>query len=227
MVFLIHVDLISSSYFTNSLCFHVKKLARAAYTQADLVLLDDPFSALDAGTSKLVFESLIKGSDALFSKAAVVLVTHASHFLNRVDNIIVIVEGRNKFHGSWDDLLSFQAQDANTNGAINFIRTSVQEDAVNKEEGKPDGSFSNDRIQRHNANETNALMTSEEREHGLSSLSTWLLWFKHAGGVYFLSLQVVFMAIDRFAYVAVEYWLARWTNGAEKTVKSFGIEKHV
>lgn len=71
---------------------------------------------------------------------------------------------------------------------------------------------------------SDALITTEEREYGLASASTWLLWFKHAGGIFFLSFQILFMFIDRFAYVAVEYWLARWTNGAEASITAFGIE---
>lgn len=189
------------------------------------MLLDDPLSALDAGTSKLVFNRLIKGSDALFANAAVVLVTHASHFLNRVDNIIVIVEGKNRFTGSWDKLVTFEAHDESTKGAIDFIRTSVQEEESGNKVDNLSRSLAVESMQRSNTNEkTNALMTVEEREHGLSSLSTWLLWFKHAGGVFFLSFQIIFMAIDRFSYVAVEYWLARWTDGADSSVEAFGIE---
>ena len=66
-------------------------------------------------------------------------------------------------------------------------------------------------------------MTVEEREHGLSSIATWLLWFKHAGGIPFIVLHVVFMAFDRFIYVAVEWWLARWTAGAYEGIEVFGI----
>ena len=66
-------------------------------------------------------------------------------------------------------------------------------------------------------------MTEEEREQGLSSLKTWLLWFKHAGGAFFIIFQVLFMTIDRFSYVAVEFWLAKWTSGAYESIEMFGI----
>lgn len=71
--------------------------------------------------------------------------------------------------------------------------------------------------------EKQTMMTVEEREHGRSSLRTWLLWFSHAGGLFFLSFQIIFMTVDRFAYVATEFWLARWTQGAESSVVVFGV----
>jgi ATP-binding cassette subfamily C (CFTR/MRP) protein 1 len=198
-------------------------LARAAYSQPDVVLLDDPFSALDAGTSKLVFERVLKSRDALFSDSAVVLVTHASHFLNKVDRITIVVDGRNKFLGTWKELAEFEPEDAATKSAVEVIRTSVQEETGGDEEGNPKETL-NDVESSKGGEKAGNLMTVEQREHGLSSLSIWLLWFNRAGGAYFLSFQILFMTIDRFAYVAVEYWLARWTQAADGPIHVFGIE---
>lgn len=197
-------------------------IARAAYSSPDVVLLDDPLSALDSGTAKLVFERLIKGPNAFFNKTAVVLVTHASYFLNRVDNIMVVVDGESKFLGSWAELAGFEAHDSKTINAIEFIRSSVQEDAQNKEED-PSGDAVKAKTLDEAHGTADVLMTTEEREHGLSSMSTWMLWFKHAGGVWFLSFQIIFMAIDRIAYVAVEYWIARWTSATETGIDVFGF----
>jgi len=197
-------------------------LARAAYSCPDLVLLDDPLASLDSGTSKLVFDRLIKGPNAFFSNSAVVLVTHASYFLNRVDNVMVVVEGSSKFVGKWADLASFEPKDDRTQSAIDFMRSSVQEDAL--KEGSVEKSDGVDDTARGDGKATvDALMTVEDREHGLSSLTTWLLWFKHAGGTYFLFFQILFMSIDRFMYVGVEWWIARWTTAADSSIEVFGI----
>jgi ABC-type multidrug transport system fused ATPase/permease subunit len=187
-----------------------------------LVVLDDPLSALDAGTAKLVFERLLKGRSALFSNSAVILVTHASHFLNRVDTVVVLVEGKNHFTGAWTDLLSFHPTDSKVIQFMDFIRSSVQEE--NEFSNEESVHKTENYLARTNESTVDRLMTIEEREHGLASASTWLLWFKHAGGFYFLSIQILFMSIDRIAYVAVEYWLARWTNGAEMSINVFGID---
>jgi ABC-type multidrug transport system fused ATPase/permease subunit len=212
-------------------------LARAAYavlcrekedhrtgtTFNGIVILDDPLSALDAGTSKLVFERLLKGQNALFSNVAVVLVTHASHFLNRVDNIVILVDGTNEFTGAWVDLLKFQSNDKKVAQFLEFVRSSVQEEEnVSAKEVRDE--LSDSKRSRGEEAVSDNLMKVEEREYGLASTSTWLLWFKHAGGFFFMSFQILFMSIDRFAYVAVEFWLARWTKGAETPIMAFGTE---
>lgn len=57
----------------------IKALARAVYARNQIVLLDDPFSALDGETETKIFANLF-GPEGLFRKlkAAVVLVTNSS-----------------------------------------------------------------------------------------------------------------------------------------------------
>lgn len=150
------------------------------------------------------------------------LVTHASHFLNRVDRILLVVGGKNKFYDTWEKLTSFDPSDAETRIAVEHIQGSVQEvSSKNEENTETDGR--NDAGSKKQSEKKDALMTEEEREQGLSSLKTWLLWFKHAGGAFFIFFQVLFMSVDRFAYVAVEFWLAKWTSGAYETTDMLGI----
>ena len=198
-------------------------LARAAYSCPDVVLCDDPLSALDATTSKLVFDRLIRGKQALFANSAVVLVTHSSHFLNMVDRILVIVDGKNKFLGSWSELGQFEPEedDLKTKIAVDHMRASVQEDTeMEGQDGLPSQGGNDEK--RGGSKRMHEIMTVEQREYGLSNLKTWLLWFKYAGGAYFLSIILVCLILDRFLYVAVEYWIARWTSGAEEPVDVFG-----
>jgi len=56
-------------------------LARAAYHDADLVLLDNPLSAVDQHTSKHIFDHAIKG---VLKDKAVVLVAHQLELLPQV-----------------------------------------------------------------------------------------------------------------------------------------------
>jgi len=65
-------------------------LARAVYADRDLLLLDDPISALDANVKKKIFENVLLNH--LKSKT-IILVTHAIDFLHLVDRIVVLKEG--------------------------------------------------------------------------------------------------------------------------------------
>jgi ATP-binding cassette subfamily C (CFTR/MRP) protein 1 len=187
--------------------------------------LDDPLSALDAGTAKEVFTRLIKSDTAFFANTAVLLVTHASHFLNRVDRLVVVVDGSLKYIGTWEDLVVFDTEDSKTQGVIDFIRASVQEEHNIETESVVASSAQDIGVDHCNAKPVaHTLMTIEDREHGLSSLKTWMLWFRYAGRFYFVGGLIIFMILDRIAYVAMEYWIARWTQGAHKPVDVFGHE---
>ena len=65
-------------------------LARAVYANRDLILLDDPISALDANVKKKIFENVLLTH---LKNKTIVLVTHAVDFLHLVDRIIVFKEG--------------------------------------------------------------------------------------------------------------------------------------
>merc|ERR1719401_1336866 len=56
----------------------------------------------------------------------------------------------------------------------------------------------------------------------MSSLSTWLRWFKYAGGMFFILVQICFMAADRGSYVLIDYWLATWTTAVGQEIIVLG-----
>ncbi|RUS73809.1 hypothetical protein EGW08_018426, partial [Elysia chlorotica] len=80
-------------------------LARAVYSQADLYLLDDPLSAVDAHVGKAIFKNVV-GDQGLLAKKTRVLVTHGVHWLPMVDNILVLSNGKISEQGSYQDLLT-------------------------------------------------------------------------------------------------------------------------
>ncbi|XP_048429577.1 LOW QUALITY PROTEIN: ABC transporter C family member 5-like [Pyrus x bretschneideri] len=78
------------------------QLARALYQDADIYLLDDPFSAVDAHTGSELFKEYIL--TALEDKT-VVFVTHQVEFLPAADLILVLKGGLIIQAGKYDDLL--------------------------------------------------------------------------------------------------------------------------
>ena len=66
-------------------------LARAAYSGADIILMDDSLSAFDAHVGKAVLENCLL-SGPLAGKTRV-LVTHALHVLHMADYIYVMDKG--------------------------------------------------------------------------------------------------------------------------------------
>lgn len=76
-------------------------LARAVYQASDIVLMDDPISALDANVKKKVFHQVFNGELAGKTR---ILVTHAVDFIEHVDRIIILENGMIKSNGSFDEL---------------------------------------------------------------------------------------------------------------------------
>lgn len=102
-------------------------LARALYSEADVYLLDDPLSAVDAHVAKHIFDKVIGPEGSLKEKTRI-LVTHGISFLPQVHNILVMVDGRVSEMGSYQDLLK-------QNGAFaEFLRNYSLEDIIEDEE---------------------------------------------------------------------------------------------
>ncbi|XP_030917416.1 canalicular multispecific organic anion transporter 1 [Geospiza fortis] len=80
-------------------------LARAVYSDADIYILDDPLSAVDAHVGKYLFEHVL-GPKGLLQNKTRILVTHSISFLPQVDNIVVLAAGAVSEHGSYSTLLA-------------------------------------------------------------------------------------------------------------------------
>ncbi|KAG5567356.1 hypothetical protein RHGRI_002796 [Rhododendron griersonianum] len=84
------------------------QLARALYQDADIYLLDDPFSAVDAHTGSELFKVSILLLEFILTALAaktVIFVTHQVEFLPAADMILVLKEGRIVQAGQYDELL--------------------------------------------------------------------------------------------------------------------------
>ncbi|KAG0166831.1 hypothetical protein DFQ30_006735 [Apophysomyces sp. BC1015] len=84
-------------------------LARAIYARADIYLLDDPLSAVDAHVGKSIFENVI-GPEGILKNKARLLVTHGITYLHRVNNVVMLREGEIALQGSFDDLMSQRSE---------------------------------------------------------------------------------------------------------------------
>lgn len=80
-------------------------LARAAYSDSDIFLFDDPLSAVDSHVGKHIFEEVVGPSGILAGKTKI-LVTHGIVFLPQVDNIYVLKDGEISESGTYKELLA-------------------------------------------------------------------------------------------------------------------------
>ena len=66
-------------------------LARAVYADKDIILMDDPISALDANVRKKIFKRVFK---TMLKDKTRILATHAIDFLHLADKVVVLKKGK-------------------------------------------------------------------------------------------------------------------------------------
>ena len=97
-------------------------IARAAYTDADIYLFDDPFSSLDAYVGKKIFEKTIK--EYLKGKT-ILVITHFLQYIPKMDYVIKMNEGEIVYYGNVQDTekQNFYKDFVSSNQSENFEKT--------------------------------------------------------------------------------------------------------
>lgn len=83
-------------------------LARAAYADADIYLLDDPLSAVDAHVDRHLWKHLL-GPEGMLKEKTRILVTHGIHHLKEVDKVVLVKDGKVAEHGTYLELMALRS----------------------------------------------------------------------------------------------------------------------
>ena len=182
-------------------------IARAVYANAELAILDDPLSALDAHVAKDVFKKCIRG---VLRGSAVLLVTHQLQFAEFADNILVMKDGRVVESGKYAKLMetgpSFQAM-------MKSYRGTQKEEAA-KEEELVDTSVSEGMKATMATQTSKALLNLEKREEGSVQLKVYKAYIHAMGhGTWTFTILIFLTVLERAISVFTNVWLAYWSAG--------------
>jgi len=205
-------------------------LARAVYANADIYLLDDPLSAVDAKVAKSIFSETILG---LLKDKTVILATHQVHFVRELEHIIVIDDGKVAGSGSFEELKQ-QGVDVNKIFSVEKDEGKTKEEdvgGVTKREERPadvqtehtaagqEGQAQHQKEEDHGEGPSNE---SEVDPHaGKVTLKTYGLLFRQAGLVFMLGLVCLYVLLQ-FGDVAFGRILGAWTSGEFGLGESLG-----
>ncbi|XP_046664343.1 multidrug resistance-associated protein 1-like [Homalodisca vitripennis] len=217
-------------------------LARAVYNDADIYLLDDPLSAVDAHVGKHIFESVIGPRGELRRKTRI-LVTHAVTFLNQVDFIVVLKAGEITEMGTFRELLAKKGEfsdflvqhitdtdDPELESEIEEMlddddeRMKLKEKLKLSKSGSARSSISSV-SQLHLMPENDETITahidkliqSEKTETGSVKWSVYIHYLKSTGLLLSLS-TVGFQIISQAMAISANIWLSTWTNDTTAAV---------
>ncbi|XP_030470676.1 ABC transporter C family member 5 [Syzygium oleosum] len=216
------------------------QLARALYQDADVYLLDDPFSAVDAHTGSELFKEYIL--TALATKT-VIFVTHQVEFLPAADMILVLKEGRIIQAGKYDDLLqagtdfetlvsahheaigaldipnhSSEDSDENLPGSVilgkkcNAGGNDVDTLAKEVHEGisAPEQKAIKEK-KKAKRSRKKQLVQEEERERGRVSMTVYLSYMAAAYKGLLIPLIIIAQTLFQFLQIGSNWWMA-WAN---------------
>lgn len=180
-------------------------IARATYYEADIILLDDPLSAVDAHVGNHLFEKCISGE--LEGKTRL-LVTHQLHFLPRVDRILVIKQGTIVEQGTYEELVD-QGQD--------FARI-LRDFGAKKEEEKDEaevaaeGEVKDDAAIPKANDAVKGAPNAEDRETGAVSTDVYKGYFRMGGGLWTIPVLLATITFAQVAQVGNNLWLSFWSE---------------
>nr|XP_018907669.1 PREDICTED: ATP-binding cassette sub-family C member Sur [Bemisia tabaci] len=93
-------------------------IARAIYSRAQVIIMDDPLSALDHKMAKYIFERSIKKL-SIHHNRTVILVTHSLHLLPTIYHYIIMEDNRVAICGKKSDVHNFKNQVINSEALLN------------------------------------------------------------------------------------------------------------
>lgn len=185
-------------------------LARATYYNADILLLDDPLSAVDAHVGKHLFEKCI--CTALAGKTRV-LVTHQLHFLPKVDYIIVMKNGEIAEEGTFAQLLDNRNEFSSLMeeyGGVDHAESETSDDDIVTDVKKSDGK--KEVVDNGPGVPSKALMTTEERNTGAVQAHIYKYWIDNAGGWLTVAVIAFFLCLMPTSNIGTNQWLSYWSS---------------
>ncbi|CAG9768844.1 unnamed protein product [Ceutorhynchus assimilis] len=190
-------------------------LARAVYRDADVYLMDDPLSAVDAHVAKHLFEGCIQGY--LRGKTRV-LVTHQVQFLKGADLIIVMNNGNIEQMGSYEELseeLSTLSREIEQQHMIQAAEQKLDREQTPKVEDRDRGLSLALQSIASLASWDEPEETDELLERGALKTSTYVEYYNSGTSILILIFLVVLFLIAQASCNAADMWITYWTNQEE------------
>nr|ASS36021.1 ABCC4 [Samia ricini] len=196
-------------------------LARSVYKRADIYLLDDPLSAVDAHVGRHLFESCVVG---YLRNTTRILVTHQLQFLRDVDQIIILKNGSIAAAGDFDTLSA---------SGLDFATLLARDE---QEEEKPDpnvivdddtshfsqSSFRKRQMSIHSVSSVDNLTatsppegTREEAEMksaGAVSGRVYAAYLMASGNPLLVTLMVLIAVLAQLLGSGSDWWTSFWVN---------------
>ncbi|KAG6133513.1 hypothetical protein E4U38_002770 [Claviceps purpurea] len=187
-------------------------IARAIYFDADIVLMDDPLSAVDAHVGRHIFDNAILG---LLKDKCRILATHQLWVLSRCDRIIWMDGGKIQAIDTFENLMR-----EHTGFQVLMETTAIEEKGADKSDGEEEEreealqpvDLADERKKRRANKKGAALMQQEEKAQASVPWSVYGAYIRASGSIFNAPLVLAILIISQGANLATGLWLSWWTS---------------
>ncbi|EON98628.1 putative multidrug resistance-associated protein 2 protein [Phaeoacremonium minimum UCRPA7] len=183
-------------------------IARAIYFNADMVLMDDPLSAVDAHVGRHIFDNAILG---LLKGKCRILATHQLWVLNRCDRIIWMDEGKIQAVDTFENLMK---------GHVGFQQLMESTALEEKKEGALITDGDGEEAPKKKRKKGKTLMQVEERAVSSVPWSVYGSYVRASGSILNAPFVIGLLLLSQGANIMTSLWLSYWT--ADKYGLSMG-----
>ncbi|XP_071128962.1 multidrug resistance-associated protein 1-like [Mytilus edulis] len=195
-------------------------LARALYQDADIYLLDDPLSAVDAHVGKHIFDEVLDKKGKLGKKTRI-LVTNGVSFLPKTDMIITMVDGKIGEMGTFKELIDHKGAFAEFLDNYMINKGSDKEETLSERneisglsETKDENSKTvktKDDIKETDNKTVDKIIDDESNESG-KARSAVMSFYMSAIGVPLSVFIVIFNIAFEILSRSSDVWISQWTS---------------
>ncbi|KAJ6687601.1 ATP-BINDING CASSETTE SUB-FAMILY C [Salix koriyanagi] len=184
------------------------QLARALYQNADIYLLDDPFSSVDAHTATSLFNDYIMGA---LSGKTVLLVTHQVDFLPAFDSVMLMSDGEILQAAPYHQLLSSSQEFLDLVNAHKETAGSERHAEVDAPQRQGSSvreikkSYVEGQIK---TSQGDQLIKQEEKEVGDTGFTPYLQYLNQNKGFLYFSLAVICHVLFVICQITQNSWMA-------------------
>ncbi|KAI8916012.1 P-loop containing nucleoside triphosphate hydrolase protein [Gorgonomyces haynaldii] len=171
-------------------------LARACYSRASIVMLDDPLSAVDAPTARHLLHCAVLD---LLKGRTVILVSHATQLvLPFADYVVQVVNGEITCQGSPLEVIQNPSSDT-------LFGLPLEKEPFEREAEKASKAITKE-------GGGTTLVQDEEKATGAVKFAVYYAYAVACGGIFFFSLILFGFLISEASIIVTDWWIKVWTD---------------
>ncbi|XP_076117591.1 multidrug resistance-associated protein 1-like [Mytilus galloprovincialis] len=195
-------------------------LARALYQDADIYLLDDPLSAVDAHVGKHIFDEVLDKKGKLGKKTRI-LATNGVNFLPKTDMIITMVDGKIGEVGTFTELIDHKGAFAEFLDNYMINKGSDKDDTLSEKDKTSNVSETKDENSNtvkttndinETDNKTEDKIIDEESNESGKAKGAVMAFYMSAIGVPLSVFIIIFNITFEILHRSSDVWISQWTS---------------